>query len=328
VVALGALAVGAIGTVAFHRRRLIAVIFMSVVGLIVALAFIRYKGPDLALTQLSVEVVTIVLLLLALRFLPADAEAGPPRRKLWGVTFAALGGTGIGALTYAMLTRPFDTISGYHLANAVPGGGGTNAVNVILVDFRGFDTLGEIAVLGMAALGIHALLDGLRLAPYAHRAASEADRHPIMLAMLMRPLLPLALVVAVYIFLRGHNLPGGGFIAGLIAAVALMLQYVASGIDFAVARLKIDYVRVLGAGLLIALLTGLGSWPFGKPFLTSAFGYVDPPLIEKFEIASAMAFDLGVCLVVIASVMLALSELGVLSRREVAPAAARAEGAR
>ncbi|MBX3501710.1 MAG: monovalent cation/H+ antiporter subunit A [Alphaproteobacteria bacterium] len=317
VAAFVALAVGAVGTVAFRRQRLVAVIFMSVVGLVVALAFIRFKAPDLALTQLSVEVVTIVLLLLALRFLPGDARPlSSSARRSRDAGLALLGGGGVAALAYAMLTRPFETISGFHLANAVPGGGGSNVVNVILVDFRGFDTLGEIAVLAMAALGLHALLDGLRLAPHAGGAQREADRHPIMLAQLMRPLLPLALAVAVYIFLRGHNLPGGGFIAGLIAAVALMLQYLAGGIDFATARLRADYVRVLGVGLSVATATGVASWLLGYPFLTSTFGYVHPPVIEKFELASAMAFDLGVFLVVVASVLLALSELGTLSRRE------------
>jgi multicomponent K+:H+ antiporter subunit A len=120
-----------------------------------------------------------------------------------------------------------------------------------------------------------------------------------------------------YIFLRGHNLPGGGFIAGLSAAVALMLQYLASGIDFATSRMRIDYIRVLGAGLLIATVTGLASWLFGRPFLTSTFGYIHPPVIQKFELASAMVFDLGVLLVVVATILLALSELGTLSRREI-----------
>ena len=317
--ALGALVVGAVGTVVFHGRRLIAVIFMSVVGLVVALAFIRFRAPDLALTQLSVEVVTIMLLLLALRYLPDEARPRPaPDRGHRGLGLALLAGTGAAALTYAMLTRPFETISGYHVANAVSGGGGTNVVNVILVDFRGFDTLGEIAVLAMAALGIHALLEGLTLKSLRAPVTREADRHPIMLAMLMRPLLPLTLAVAVYIFLRGHNLPGGGFIAGLIAAVALLLQYIASGIDFAAARLRIDFIRLLGLGLSLAIATGVASWAFGTPFLTSTHGYLHPPVIEKFELASAMAFDLGVFLVVVASVMLALSELGQLSRREIA----------
>ncbi len=317
IAALAALIVGAAGTVVHHRERLVAVIFMSVVGVVVALAFIRYKAPDLALTQLSIEVVTIVLLLLALRFLPANARPQSSRsNKLRDAFLAVLVGAGTAALAYAMLTRPFDTISGYHLANSVPGGGGTNVVNVVLVDFRGFDTLGEIAVLAMAALGLHALLDGLRLKPLALSAKTEADRHPVMLAQLMRPLLPLALTVSVYVFLRGHNLPGGGFVAGLIASVALMLQYLASGIDFATARLRVDYIRVLGLGLAVATATGLASWLFGYPFLTSTFGHVHPLTIHEFELASAIVFDLGVFLVVMAGILLALSELGGLSRRE------------
>ncbi|WP_291864265.1 monovalent cation/H+ antiporter subunit A [Bradyrhizobium sp.] len=317
IVAFAGLLVGALGTVVWHRQRLVAVIFLSTVGLMVSLAFIRFKAPDLALTQLSVEVVTIVLLLLSLRFLPGQVTIrSSVLRKLRDGALALLGGAGVAALTYAMLTRPFETISGYHLANAYAGGGGTNVVNVILVDFRGFDTLGEIAVLAMAALGLHALVDGLRLKPYAESAKQDADRYPIMLAEMMRPLLPLALAVSVYILLRGHNLPGGGFIAGLIAAVAFMLQYLASGIDFATTRMRLDYMRILGAGLLIATATGLASWLFDRPFLTSTFGYVHPPMIEKFELASAMVFDLGVFLVVLASILLALSELGTLSRRE------------
>ena len=106
------------------------------------------------------------------------------------------------------------------------------------------------------------------------------------------------------------------FAAALIAAVAFMLQYLASGIDFATTRMRLDYMRILGAGLLIATATGLASWLFDRPFLTSTFGYVHPPLIEKFELASALVFDLGVFLVVVASILLAVSELGTLSRRE------------
>ncbi len=227
------------------------------------------------------------------------------------------------ALAFSMLTRPVETMSAFHLLKAVHEGGGTNVVNVILVDFRGFDTLGEITVLALAALGLNALLDGLRLPPYVSAAARETDRHPVMLAMLMRPLLPLALTVAAYVFLRGHNLPGGGFIAGLIVAVALVLQYLASGIDYAQARLNLDYARVAGLGLAIAATTGAASWFFGYPFLTSTFTYVNPPIVSKFEVASAMAFDLGVLLVVVGSVLLILTDIGALSRRELRSPGAR-----
>ncbi|MCB1775105.1 MAG: monovalent cation/H+ antiporter subunit A, partial [Gammaproteobacteria bacterium] len=138
-VAAAALIAAALGTVALHRQRFSALLLLSVVGLVVALTFVKFSAPDLALTQLSVEVVTIVLLLLALYFLPATTpvESGSARRNR-DLLLATAAGLGAGALTWAVVTRPHDTLSGYFLANSVPGGGGTNVVNVILVDFRGF----------------------------------------------------------------------------------------------------------------------------------------------------------------------------------------------
>jgi multicomponent K+:H+ antiporter subunit A len=315
--AFATLLFGSVATVRYRRSRVSAVIFLSVAGIVVSLAFLRFNAPDLALTQLSVEVVTIVLLLMCLRYLPVSPEAvSSPRRRLRDGVIAAAAGVGVTAMVFAMLTRPYETISGYHLENAKPGGGGTNVVNVILVDFRGYDTLGEIVVLAMAALGLSALLAGTRMPAVPIRALDAAERYPIMLAELMRPMLPLSLAVAVYIFLRGHNLPGGGFIAGLVAAVALMLQYMAGGVDFASARLRLNYVALLGVGLGVATLTGVASFLYGYPFLTSTHGYVQPPVIDKFELASAMAFDLGVFLVVIGTVLLALTELAGLKRGE------------
>ena len=305
------------GVTALHRQRFVAILFLSVVGLVVSLAFIRLAAPDLALTQLSVEVASIMLLLLTLRYLPQQAAADEPkRRQLRDGLLAAVAGAGVSALVYAMLTRPFDTISGYHIANSKPLGGGTNVVNVILVDYRGFDTLGEIAVLAMAALGIQALLAGLVLTPQVPNARLAGDRYPIMLRMLMRPLLPLALAVSVYIFLRGHNLPGGGFIAGLIAAVAILLQYVSAGAAYAAPRLRIPFVAMLAIGLLIATATGAGSWLFGQPFLTSSYGYFTLPLVGTFELATAMLFDFGIFLVVLGTLLTALTELGALSSRQ------------
>jgi multicomponent K+:H+ antiporter subunit A len=318
--ALAALMLGAIGCAAWHRERPIAIVFASVVGLVVSLVFVRFSAPDLALTQLSVEVVTIVLLLLSLRFLPAETGiAQRPGRATADGILAIAGGLGVAALAYGIMTRPFETISGWFAANAVEGGGGTNVVNVILVDFRGFDTLGEVAVLALAALGAHALLDGLRLRPQVLGLDRPGDRHPIMLAMLMRPLLPLALVVAFHILLRGHNLPGGGFIAGLITGVVLILQYLAVGIDVTAARLRIDHVRLFGAGLGIAAATGLASMAFGLPFLTGTHGYVGIPLVGPVHLATALVFDLGIYLVVVATVLMVLTELGRLSQRELAP---------
>ena len=152
----------------FHRRRLLSLVLIGVVGLVVSIGFAYFSAPDLAMTQLSVEVVTIILLLLALNFLPRETprESTVPRR-FRDATLAVAGGAGAMALSYAMMMRDFalPTISGYHMANAYKGGGGTNVVNVILVDFRGFDTFGEIIVLGIAALVIFALTQSVLTGP-------------------------------------------------------------------------------------------------------------------------------------------------------------------
>src|SRR5690606_37826660 len=120
------LAVGAIGTVLVHHNRLAALLLLSVVGLIVALIFVRFSAPDLALTQLSVEVVTIVLMMLALYFLPQlTPNESPPWRVSRDIVVAAGAGFGVGLITWAVLTRPYHTIADYFLANSVSGGGGT-----------------------------------------------------------------------------------------------------------------------------------------------------------------------------------------------------------
>ena len=312
------LCVAALLTVIFHRQRLVALLMLSVVGLLVALVFARYSAPDLALTQLSVEVVTIILLMLALYFMPAHTPVeSSSLRGLRDFSVAVGCGGVVALLVYAVLTRPLQSISGFFLENSVPGGGGTNVVNVILVDFRGFDTLGEISVLAIAAVGIFALIDGLRLyQPLADTAGHRwaRDRHPLFLSTLSRVLLPLALLVSVFIFLRGHNLPGGGFIAGLITAVALILQFVANGVSWTQSRLPLDHQRVAGLGVLVAGLTGLGSWLFGYPYLTTAFGHFHLPLVGEFELATAMLFDLGVYLTVVGATLTILASLGKLTR--------------
>jgi len=139
------------------------------------------------------------------------------------------------------------------------------------------------------------------------------ERYPMILKVISRPLLPLALVVAIYLMLRGHNMPGGGFIAGLVTAIALILQYVASGIVWTRARMHINYVKLTAAGVMLAALTGLGSWFFGYPFLTSSFGHFELPLLGEFELATAMLFDLGVFLAVVGSTLLVLANLGNLT---------------
>ena len=314
------LCVMAVLTVVFHRNRLKALMTLSCAGLMVALAFARYSAPDLALTQLSVEVVTIILLVLALFFMPDRTPMeSSSLRGLRDVLLAGGSGIAVALLAYAVMTRPYDSIASFFLENSVSGGGGTNVVNVILVDFRGFDTLGEISVLAIAAIGIYGLLAGLHL-PHPLTDPNgkpwSRDSHPMILDSIARVLLPMALLVSAFIFVRGHNLPGGGFIAGLITAIALILQYVAHGVEWTQRRMPWSYHSIAGLGVMIAALTGLGSLAFGAPFLTSAFDHFHLPVIGEFELATALLFDLGVYLAVVGSTLLILSNIGHVSQDE------------
>lgn len=319
------MAAATIGLVFTHRKRFMALILIGIIGLIVSIGFVYFSAPDLAMTQITVEVVTIILLLLALNFLPNEtpAESSILRRTRDGV-IALSGGAVVTILAFHYMIRDSvaPSISDFHLANSYKGGGGTNVVNVILVDFRGFDTYGEIIVLGIAALLIYALTETLLSSPVRAKLLNRkpdqpraGDMHPMMMVVLTRVMMPLIIMVGFYIFLRGHNEPGGGFIAGLIVSIAVVMQYMASGSQWASSRLRYPYHGVIGSGVLIAGLTGIGSWFAGKPFMTTAFEYVRIPPFDKFELATALVFDLGVFLSVVGAVMLSLESFSRFSRR-------------
>ncbi|EET47255.1 monovalent cation/H+ antiporter subunit A [Thalassobium sp. R2A62] len=318
-----------VGMAFLHRNRLLSLMLIGIVGLIVSVGFVFFSAPDLAMTQLTVEVVTIILLLLALNFLPnrTPVESSVVRRTR-DIAVATVTGIAATVLSYHYLLRDTvaPSISDFHLANSYKGGGGTNVVNVILVDFRGFDTYGEIIVLGIAALLIYALTETLLGGPVRARLLNRkpdqprsGNMHPMMMVVMTRVIMPVVLMVGFYIFWRGHNEPGGGFIAGLIVSIAVVMQYMASGFSWTSARLRYPYHGVIGAGVLVAGLTGIGSWFFAKPFLTSDFTYVRIPPFEKFELATAALFDLGVFLAVVGAVMLSLESFSRLARRAHVP---------
>ena len=313
------------GLVLLHRNRLLSLVLIGIVGLMVSIGFVLLSAPDLAMTQFTVEVVTIILLLLALNFLPKRTPVeSTVLRRIRDGGVAVAGGLAAFVMAYHYMLRDAVSapISEFHLANSYKGGGGTNVVNVILVDFRGFDTYGEIIVLGIAALLIYALTETLLSGPVRARLlnrkldqARAGDVHPMMMVVLTRVLLPVVLLVGFYIFLRGHNEPGGGFISGLVVSIGVVMQYMASGFAWTSARLRYPYHGVIGAGVLIAGFTGIGSWFVSKPFLTSDFTYVRIPPFNEFELATAALFDLGVFLAVVGAVMLSLESFSRLARR-------------
>ena len=303
-----------LATACWHRQRLVALVMMGVSGLVVCLCFAWFSAPDLALTQLLVEVVSIVLLMLSLKWLPAHSAAeGSKLRQVRDALLALVVGLGMAALAWMVLTRPTHSISDYFLQQSLPLGGGANVVNVIIVDFRGFDTLGEITVLGIAALTIHALLASMGAG--LPGPAQPTPAPSLMLQLVSRGVLPFTVLIAIYLYLRGHNAPGGGFIAGLVLAIGLVLQHVSQGADWVARHGRGDFRAWVAWGLVLAAATGLSSWLFGAPFLTSTYDYPWLPGVGGLPLASASAFDLGVFLVVVGATMVMLLSIARLGRR-------------
>jgi multicomponent K+:H+ antiporter subunit A len=329
----GATAIAAAWQAKYHRFT--ALILVGGAGLATCVTFVWFSAPDLALTQLLVETVTAILILLGLRWLPKRVKGAEPAgaaagmRRLGDLAIAVAAGSGLALLAYAAMSRPApDAISRYFLERAYTEGGGTNVVNVILVDFRGFDTLGEITVLGVVALTVFALLRRFRPPPESLDApeqqriqgaydAARPDRAVgdtaadamLVPATLMRLLFPVIGLFAIFLLLRGHDQPGGGFAAGLTMSIAVILQYMAGGTRWAEARLRVRPLRWLGAGLLLAAGTGGAALLFGRPFLTSYFSYLHLPGIGPVPLASALVFDLGVFLLVVGATALMLVAL-------------------
>ena len=348
-----ACAFGAALLAKFHR--LAALMMLGGAGLAVCLTFVWLAAPDLAATQLVVETVTTVLLLLGLRWLPrriegAGGETSAAARR-WArgrdAAMAAVVGAGAGALAFVAMTRPPPPgPSRFFVENAYTHGGGANIVNVILVDFRGFDTFGEIAVLGAVALVVFALLRRFRpssqsvedaprerpaafadrsaAAPRAPGAPARTSGHELLLTLTF----PLIAAVALYLLLRGHDLPGGGFAGGVVMAAAFVVQYMARDTEWVEARLRVAPVRWIAVGLILAGLVGVGAIVAGRPFLTTYFAYSELPVLGKVPTASAFLFDLGVFALVVgatALMLIALSHQSIRGRPRGLPRPARRE---
>ncbi|HEX7250828.1 MAG TPA: monovalent cation/H+ antiporter subunit A, partial [Burkholderiales bacterium] len=322
-VAGAACALGAAWQAKFHR--LVTLMLAGGAGLVVCLTFVWLSAPDLALTQLLVETVTTVLLLLGLRWLPkripfawtlSGARAALPRRAR-DILLSIAAGAGVAVLSYAVMSRPLpDSISSFFLERAWPQGGGTNVVNVIIVDFRGFDTLGEISVLGIVALTVYSLLRRFRPAresveplPQWVQTSREVSEDLVVPAVIMRAMFPFIALLSMYLLLRGHNLPGGGFVAGIALAIGVILQYMSGGTRWAEERLAIRPARWIAAGLLLAGGTGAGAWLFGFPFLTSHVAHLELPLLGELHVPTAFLFDLGVFSLVVGATGLILIAL-------------------
>jgi multicomponent K+:H+ antiporter subunit A len=286
-------------------------------------------------------VVTVVLILLGLRWLPQRLDTLDPRRATLraqarrgrDILIAAVCGVGIAALAFAVLTRPSTSALGPYFLRRALEAGGHNVVNVILVDFRGFDTLGEITVVGIVAMTVYALLRRFRPAPesievpraqrgdeeiatFEARATHALPRGDLKIpAVFVHLLMPMAALVSLYFLLRGHDAPGGGFVGGLVLATAVIVQYMVSGTIWVEARLRVLPLIWMGVGLLAALLAGTQAWWSSLPFLTARAVDIHVPLLGNVRLASVMLFDLGVYMLVVGATVLMLVALAHQSLR-------------
>jgi multicomponent Na+:H+ antiporter subunit A len=311
--AVAVLAIVVALAVVVARRRFVSVLLLGGVGQALTVIFLAYGAPDLALTQFMIETMTIVAFVLVLRHLPREYSAPPswaPRALRIGLALAVGVTVGWFALAVGSNDRPTDVTDRIE-ALSLPQAGGKNVVNVTIVDFRGIDTMGEITVFGIAALGVANLVAASR------RRGSRVDAQPfarigaqsMIFEQVTRMIFHVTLLVSLYVMLRGHNAPGGGFAGGLIAGAAFVFRILAGGSKGRIDIARVPPVALIAVGMVLAIGTGVVALVAGNQFLETAIVHVDLPLIGDVKLVSAAVFDLGVYLLVIGVVVIVLSNL-------------------
>ncbi|MEV0295645.1 Na+/H+ antiporter subunit A [Nocardia sp. NPDC050710] len=312
------------------RNRLASVLVVGVTGYGCGVIFAMHGAPDLALTQFLVETLTLVIFVLVLRAFPAEIEEA--RTAAFKVRRALLA-AGVGATVALLAAFATAARSSEPIWHRIPEaayrfGGGKNAVNVLLVDIRAWDTLGEVSVLIVAATGVASLVFRTRRFGSAPRAADSPRYDPdavswlpaarlmareersMVLQITTRLVFPTIMVLSVYFFFAGHNAPGGGFAGGLTAGLALTLRYLAGGRYELGEALPVDAGQVLGAGLTLAAGTAATSLLLGAPPLSSAVIEVTLPLVGHIKLVTVLLFDLGIYLIVVGLALDVLRSLG------------------
>ena len=355
------------------RRRLKAVILVGIAGYGNAVLFLLHGAPDLALTQVLVETITLVVMVLVLRRLPAYFSNRPLAASRWvrlGVGLA-VGVVMMGFAVVAPLARVATPISVDFAAEAYEFGHGKNIVNVTLVDIRAWDTMGEISVLLAAATGVASLVflrtrsGEILRASAAKTVTSEAgsgvwsegrsdpgaalrrrgaekdtprmlvwlsagrtlapQRRSVIFEVVTRVLFHAMIVFAIFLLFSGHNAPGGGFAAGLVVGIALIVRYLAGGRYELGEAAPVHPGLLLGTGLFLSAGVGLVAFLLTGNVLGSEAYDISVPLIGEIHLVTSLFFDVGVFLVVVGLVLDILRTLGAEIDRHTERAAAGRE---
>ncbi|HEY0186567.1 MAG TPA: Na+/H+ antiporter subunit A [Cellulomonas sp.] len=339
--------------VARARRRLKAVILLGVSGYGVAALFLLHGAPDLALTQVLVETVTLVVFVLVMRRLPPYFSDRPLASSRWARLGVALAvGLTVGGLALVVPSaRVHDPVSVDFAEEAYAFGGGKNIVNVTLVDIRAWDTMGEISVLLVAATGVASLVFLRRRSGAIFRAGDapenrqvwaspESDpqaairrpavtrptynprewlragrtlapqRRSVVFEVVVRLLFHTMIVYSLFLLFSGHNAPGGGFAAGLVTGIALIVRYLAGGRYELGEAAPVQPGLLLGSGLFLSAGVGLGALLAGGSVLQSWIVDIHLPVIGDLHLVTSLFFDIGVYLVVVGLVLDILRSLG------------------
>ncbi|MDG4785750.1 Na+/H+ antiporter subunit A [Micromonospora sp. WMMD1102] len=318
------------------RRRLTAVILTGVSGYCVGVLFVLYGAPDLALAQFLAETVTIVIFVLVLRRLPERFSVRPLRRSRWfrvalGVAVATVVSA---AAVVAAGARRAPTVATEFPGPAQSFGYGRNIVNVTLVDIRAWDTMGEIAVLVVAATGVASLIFQRKRGPDRVRPEElpppGAERvwlragptlrtrsRSIVFEVVVRLIFHTVVLFSIFLLFSGHNAPGGGFVAGLVAGLALAVRYLASGRHELDQAAPVDAGMLLGVGLFVSVGTGLLAMTTGGEILRSFQLNWELPLVGELHLVTSVFFDIGVYLIVVGLMLDILRSLGAEVDRQI-----------
>jgi multicomponent Na+:H+ antiporter subunit A len=310
----------------FTKSRLVALILVGAAGFVVALWFFALGAIDVGLTQLLVELLTVVALVLILRRLPAVFHSVAMSRQVVAGLIAIAVGVVATVVTLAFTgRRDISAVGQYFLDEAKQDTGGTNVVNTILVDYRALDTFGELTVIAVAGLALIGILRSRHilasrtpdLSAWSESALARIEDNTLPIRVVARWAAPVIILLSFHLFWRGHYEPGGGFIAALVGATGFGLAYLGASTDRS-APVKWPYRGLLSAGVVVAVLSGIWGFAVGS-FLKPVRFDIPLPWGESYGFTSAMVFDLGVYLAVLAIIIALINELGGVRPSDIEP---------